>query len=99
MFTLRNWFHRSPSGKTQRRLHVEVLEDRAVPSTVSTIMSNFNGTAIPAGASVWFNSVAKVSGVPSGQAVTIHVTNESIAYTVKGATATIPVPDADITFS
>ncbi len=66
---------------------------------MSTITSNFNGTAIPAGDYIWFNSVAKVSGVPSGQAVTLHATNESVTYTVNHVTTTIPLPDADITFS
>ena len=41
---------------------IEPLEDRLQPSA-SVITSNFNGTAIAAGSTVWFNSVLKVSGL------------------------------------
>jgi SdrD B-like domain len=77
---------------------VEALEDRTVLSTLSTITSNFNGTAIAAGSSVWFNSVAKVQGVGSTP-VTIHVTNQVISFTVGSSQYNLTVPDADITLS
>jgi hypothetical protein len=77
---------------------LECLEERLVPSTTGVISSNFNGTAIGAGDFIWFNSVAKVSGVPSTGA-TIHVTDESVTYTVKGATTTLQLPSADVSFS
>jgi hypothetical protein len=41
------------------RLTLESLEDRCVPSGLSSITSNFNGTPIAAGASLWFNGVMK----------------------------------------
>jgi hypothetical protein len=62
------------------------------------ISSNFNGTAIPANDYVWFSAVAKVSGVPSTGA-TVHVTNQTIQYTLKGVTSTLNVPDSELTFS
>jgi hypothetical protein len=75
------------------RLRLEVLDDRIVP-TVSTIASNFNGTKIAAGSTVWFNSVLKVSGVGSSP-VTIHVSQG----TITSSAFTVNTPDADITFS
>jgi len=74
---------------------LESLEDRAVPTT-SSIISNFNSTAIPAGDSVWFSSVAKVSGVPSTGAV-LHVANQSI--TSADGSINVPVPDTTLTLS
>ena len=53
---------RSTHSRTRSRLALEPLEDRTTP-TVSSITSNFNGTAIPAGDYLWFSSVAKVSGL------------------------------------
>ena len=66
-----------------------------VPSTVSSITSNFNGTAIPAGDTVWFSSVGKVSGVGSSP-VTLHVTGQTISWSVNGSPVTVAVPDATI---
>ncbi len=77
---------------------LERLEDRLQPS-VSSLVSNFNGTAIPAGDTIWFNSVMKVSGLGSSP-VTLHVTDASVSFTPKGASAptVVSVPDANITF-
>jgi hypothetical protein len=77
---------------------VESLEDRWVPSGVSSITSNFNGTAIPAGDTVWFSSVFKINGLGSNP-VTLHVTNQTISYAVGGVNETVAVPDSDITLS
>lgn len=73
---------------------LEYLEDRTVPSTVSSIQSNFNGTAIPDGRTVWFNAVLKVSGV-GADPVTIRLTNS----TISSSAFNLVVPDAEITFS
>ncbi|HEY1376789.1 MAG TPA: SdrD B-like domain-containing protein [Gemmataceae bacterium] len=75
------------------RPSLELLDDRIVP-TVSAITSNFNGTAIPAGASIWFSSVGKVSGLGSDP-VTIHITNA----TITSGAFTVAVPDSDITIT
>jgi hypothetical protein len=79
----------------RRRPLLETLEDRLVPSTVSTITSNFNGTAIPAGDTVWFSSVGKISGVGSSP-VTLHITDQTISFSVNGSPVTVGVPDATI---
>ena len=60
----------------------------------NSIVSNFNGTAIPGGDYIWFNSVLKPRGVPSSGG-TITFTGQ----TVKFGSTTEPVPDASITFS
>jgi hypothetical protein len=77
---------------------LEMLEDRIQPSGTSTITSNFNGTPIPPGSTVWFNSVAKVSGVGSSP-VQVEVVNASVTFTANGTLYTLAVPNADLTFS
>jgi hypothetical protein len=77
----------------RRRPRLEVLDDRITP-TVSSIVSNFNGTAIPAGSTLWFNSVLKVSGL-GPQGATLFVRHGSVLAPAFGAAT----PDAVITFS
>ena len=89
---------RTARSSTQRQPRLEGLEERLQPSATSVISSNFNGTAIPAGASIWFNSVAKVSGLGSGT-VHLNVVNQSISFTANGTAYNLAVPDSDITFS
>jgi hypothetical protein len=81
-----------------RRPSVESLEDRLVPSTLSSIVSNFNGTSLAPGSSVWFSSVAKVQGL-GGSPVTIHVTQQEVTFSVGGSPVTVAMPDADVTLS
>jgi hypothetical protein len=69
-----------------------------VPSTVSSITSNFNGTAIPAGDTIWFSSVAQVQGVGSSP-VTIQVVNQTISFTANGVNETVSVPNTQLTLS
>jgi hypothetical protein len=64
----------------------------------SAITSNFNGTAIAAGDSIWFNGVTKVSGL-SASPTTIFVTHATITFTANGKTYLLTVPDSEITFS
>ncbi len=79
-------------------LVVEFLEDRSVPSAVSSIVGNFNGTAIPAGSSLWFNSALKVGGLGSAP-VTLHVENETIDFTANGVAYHASLPNAVIVFT
>lgn len=88
---------RTPSTAHRLRPECEALEDRATP-TVSAIASNFNGTAIPAGDSLWFSSVAKVSGVPANGA-TIHVADQAISFTANGVQYSYQVPDTTVVLS
>jgi hypothetical protein len=83
----------SPTGRPA----LEPLEDRTTP-TVSAITGNFNGTAIPAGDSLWFSSVAKVQNLPaSGD--TLHVTNQTITFTANGVPYSFAVPDTTVSLS
>jgi hypothetical protein len=81
----------------QWRPALEALEDRTVPSTVSAITANFNPTAIPAGDSLWFDSVFKVSGLGSAKSVTLHVTSQTVTFAASGTNYTVNVPDSTIT--
>jgi hypothetical protein len=88
---------RPPRGPVRRRPTLEALEDRLVLSP-SAIASNFNGTPIAAGDTVWFSSVAKVSGVGSAPA-TLFVTGATIDFTANGTPYNLSVPNATITIS
>src|SRR5262245_37862529 len=77
----------------RRRPRLEVLDDRITP-TVSSIVSNFNGTAIQAGSTLWFNSVCKVSGL-GPQGATLFITHGSVLSSAFG----VAMPDAVVTFS
>jgi hypothetical protein len=68
-----------------------------VPGPAS-ISSNFNGTSIPAGRWIWFNSVVKVSGLGSSTA-TLRLDDSHIDFAAGSTTYTLPVPGAVITFS
>jgi hypothetical protein len=103
---MRSWLNRpasrhvpsqTASDTARAQPTLDVLEDRTTP-TVSAITSNFNGTAIPAGDSLWFSSVAKVSNLPASGA-TLHVTNQTITLTGSGVAETLNVPDTTVILS
>jgi hypothetical protein len=103
MSFLSRFFRTLGLNKTARRRGarpaLEPLEDRCVPSTGwSSIASNFNGTAIGAGDSVWFSSVFKVNGLGSNP-VSLHVTNQTISFSANGTNYNLNVPDDSITIS
>ena len=81
---------------------LEMLEDRCVPATVSTLSSSFNGTSISSGNTLWFNSVLNVAGVGTNLA-NVYITNQTITFsdTKNGVTTpyTLTVPNADIVLS
>ncbi|HEY5914712.1 MAG TPA: right-handed parallel beta-helix repeat-containing protein [Verrucomicrobiae bacterium] len=64
-------------------------------SPTLSITADFNGTPIPAGRTVWFNSVLKPQGLP-GLPVTFRFTDSSIRSA--DGTISVKVPDAVITF-
>ena len=100
-----DWIRTGPVRKTAQParqrprtcLDAEALESREVP-TVSSITSSFNGTAIPAGDYLWFNSVAKVSGLGTATA-TVHVTNQVVSFIADGTPFTLAVPDSTLVFN
>jgi hypothetical protein len=79
---------------------VEEMEDRSLPSTLGTgsIAFNFNGTAIPAGDTLWFGSVFKISGMGASGA-SFQFTNDTISYVVGSTTYTINAPNASVTLA
>jgi hypothetical protein len=89
---------RSTSPRTKWRPEFEGLEERTVPSTTSSITAGFNGTAIPAGDTIWFNASFKASGLGSAP-VTVHVVNGSIDFTAGTTPYHVAAPDADIVFT
>jgi hypothetical protein len=81
----------------RKKPNLEILEDRTVPSSTGFITSNFNGTAIHPGSTVWFNSIVKVTGVGAAGA-TIHIDQSTINYTVNGQTTQVAVPEGTLVF-
>jgi hypothetical protein len=64
------------------------------PQQAAQNTSNFNGTPIPSGDSIWFNANFTAKGIPSTGA-TIFFQNSTIHYGI----TTLVVPNAQITFS
>jgi hypothetical protein len=97
-------FSRSPRSQGAARPRhsvrpiLEGLEDRMVPSGLTSITSNFNGTAIPGNDYLWFSSVAKVQGLGSTP-VNLNLTGGSISFSAGGTSYDISVPDAALTLS
>lgn len=74
------------------------VEPAAQAGVTSSIQSNFNGTAIPGGDTIWFNSVFDIGNVPKTP-VTLSITNSTITINGHGVDQTVSVPNAEITFS
>jgi SdrD B-like domain len=83
----------------QARLSAECLEDRALLSTASSIVASFNGTAIPAGDTVWFSAAVTASGLSKTAPVTVHIDNGAITFTAAGTTYNVPVPNGVLVFN
>jgi hypothetical protein len=79
------------------RPDLETLEDRWLPSS-SSITGNFNGTAIPAGTTLWLTSAFKVNGLGSTP-VTLDFTNDTISFTANGTNYTWTAPNAEVKIS
>ncbi|HLJ88513.1 MAG TPA: hypothetical protein VKZ53_16960 [Candidatus Angelobacter sp.] len=65
-------------------------------SNVSCITSNFNGTPIPAGDFIWFNSVFKIQGANNQESVRLAFSNASVSFTSDQGTFDLSVPDSVI---
>src|SRR5213594_4397257 len=61
----------------------------------SSITANFDGTPIPAGRTIWFNSVFKVSG-PQSAPVTIQF--QDVTINSADGLISVMVPDAEVAF-
>jgi hypothetical protein len=64
----------------------------------SCILSNFNGTAIPAGRFIWFNSIVKVTGVPAQGCVVRFIRGE-VLFTANGQNFKLLTQPTRINFS
>src|SRR5262245_13141851 len=84
------------NARKYARPFLEALEDRWVPSTVSSITGNFNGTAIPAGDTLWLEGAFTASGLPANAPVTLHVENGSIDFTAGSTPYHVAVPNGVI---
>ncbi len=71
----------------------------AADSCTAGIGSNFNGTPIAGGTFVWFNAVAKVKGVSSTAATSIHFDSGTIDFTAAGTAYSLNVPASTVVFS
>jgi hypothetical protein len=96
IFAFVTWNTNGVSGELHASAVVTCPGHHEPPSTCpnNSIVSNFNGTKIPGGDYIWFNSVLKPRGVPSSGG-TITFTGQ----TVKFGSTTESVPDGTITFS
>jgi hypothetical protein len=84
--------HRA-SRVSARQPALEILEDRCTPSTTSSIVGSFNGTAIPAGDTIWFNSAFTAANLPKGTTVTVHVENAAVDFTSGGVAYHVAIPN------
>ncbi|HLY27578.1 MAG TPA: hypothetical protein VKQ72_14635, partial [Aggregatilineales bacterium] len=68
------------------------------PCTVrSCIASNFNGTAIGAGRTIWFNSVLHIQGQIT-KPVTIYFKNSTLQFSANNTNYNLSAPSAVVTF-
>jgi hypothetical protein len=64
---------------------------------ISPISSNFNGTAIPAGDTVWFSSVVKLTGTAPTSPTVLNIQGGSVQFAVGSTTYNLALPNAQIT--
>jgi hypothetical protein len=60
--------------------------------------SNFNGTVIPAGDTIWFSGVVKMNGLPSSGSGTIGLTGGTIQFSANGTNYNLATPNGRIVF-
>lgn len=65
----------------------------------SSIASNFNGTAIPAGRTVWFNAALNPSSGAFADGTLLRFINSSIQFSVGGVSTILNTPNFTIAFS
>lgn len=67
-------------------------------TATSTLVSDFNATAIPSPRVIWFNSHIKASGLPSGT-TTVYYENATITFATGSTSYNLTVPKGKIVFS
>lgn len=83
--------HDSPESTEQK-----VGKIAAALTGSSSITSNFNGTAIAAGNTLWFTAVMKVNGAPANQVAHLYFNGANITFTAASVNYNVPVPPAQI---
>ncbi len=73
------------------------LTGSAKADAISIIASNFNGTPIHGGNTIWFSSHMKVNGL-GAQPTTIFISNSAITFSAGGQQFNLATPNAQITF-
>jgi uncharacterized repeat protein (TIGR01451 family) len=68
-------------------------------SCASVNGSNFNGTPIQGGDTIWFNAIVAVKGIDPTQTTSIAFSSSSITFTAGGTAYDLAVPNGTITFS
>jgi hypothetical protein len=63
-----------------------------------SISSNFNGTAIDGGDTIWFNSVVNVKNLDGAEGV-VHFKGSHVKFAASGTPYDVTLPDSAITFS
>ncbi len=59
--------------------------------------ANFNGTAVPAGRTLWFTSVVKAKGIGSSPVI-VNVTQAVVSFTANNTPYSIALPNFAVTF-
>lgn len=65
----------------------------------SQIQSNFNGTAISGGNTIWFNGVVDVQGRNTAQTNTVILNNAKVRFSANGQAYELNIPASKIVFS
>jgi len=69
------------------------------PSCTSASASNFNGTPIAGGDTIWFNAVVAVKGIQPGITSRVNFAGSTVRFTAGGTAYDLAVPNATIVFS
>lgn len=65
-------------------------------TATATLTSDFNGTAIPGGDCVWFNTIMKPVGDLPAKKTTVSLESSTITFTAGGTTYHLNVPNAQV---
>lgn len=77
---------------------ITVTDGNCGSACTTSISKGFNGTPIPAGSYLWFNSVVKATGL-DGSPQILRFYDSTISFEVDGTTHVYPVPETTIEFA